>query len=170
MACRLFGAKPLSKPMQGYCQLDLRNKLQWNLIKIKNLFIHEIGFVNIVCETAAILSRGRWRQRVSVIIASADGLLPLGTRPNSSLVINKFGSNISTGPGPCRNIRTAFPKYGDSHVKDKTVVPYNGISIIKIRRPWGRFLFVMGLPILVRRHLHIETQESGNPFNTNMLS
>ena len=22
MACRLFGAKPLSKPMQGYCQLD----------------------------------------------------------------------------------------------------------------------------------------------------
>ena len=22
MACRLFGAKPLSKPMLGYCQLD----------------------------------------------------------------------------------------------------------------------------------------------------
>ena len=22
MACRLFGAKPLSKPMVGYCQLD----------------------------------------------------------------------------------------------------------------------------------------------------
>ena len=22
MACRLFGAKPLSKPMLGYCQMD----------------------------------------------------------------------------------------------------------------------------------------------------
>ena len=36
-AWRLFGAKPLSKPMMGYCQL-----------------------VNIVYEIASILSRGRW--------------------------------------------------------------------------------------------------------------
>ena len=26
MACRLFGAKPLSKPMLGYCQLDPREQ------------------------------------------------------------------------------------------------------------------------------------------------
>ena len=25
-------------------------------------------------------------------------------------------------PGPCLNIKTVFPRYGDSHVKDKTVV------------------------------------------------
>ena len=25
------------------------------------------------------------------------------------------------GPGPCLNIRTIFPRYGDSHVKDETV-------------------------------------------------
>ena len=36
-------------------------------------------------------------------------------------------------PGPCLKIKTVFPRYGDSHVKD------------------------MGIPILVRRHLYIET-------------
>ena len=30
MACQLFGAKLLSKPMLEYCQLSLRNKLKWN--------------------------------------------------------------------------------------------------------------------------------------------
>ena len=36
-ACRLHGAKPLSKPMLGYSQLvqTVRNKLQWNLTKYK---------------------------------------------------------------------------------------------------------------------------------------
>ena len=30
MACRLFGAKPLSKSILYYCQADLRETLQWN--------------------------------------------------------------------------------------------------------------------------------------------
>ena len=30
MACRLFGAKPLSKPMLGYCQLD-----SWEQVSVK---------------------------------------------------------------------------------------------------------------------------------------
>ena len=30
MACRLFGAKPLSKPMLFFVNWTLRNKLQWN--------------------------------------------------------------------------------------------------------------------------------------------
>ena len=34
MACRLFGAKPLSEPMLAYCQLHPRNKPQWHFIKI----------------------------------------------------------------------------------------------------------------------------------------
>ena len=41
------------------------------------------------------------------------------------------------------NIKTFFPRYGDSHVKDKTVM--------------RRLIFNMGIPILVRRHLYIET-------------
>ena len=35
MACRLFGAKPLSKPMLGYCQLPHRNKVSEISIKIE---------------------------------------------------------------------------------------------------------------------------------------
>ena len=29
--------------------------------------------------------------------------------------------NVQIYPGPCINIKTVFPRYGDSHVKDKTV-------------------------------------------------
>ena len=41
------------------------------------------------------------------------------------------------------NIKTAFPRYGDSHVKDKTFA-----------RPSYLWLWI---PMLVRRHLYIET-------------
>ena len=59
MACRLFGAKPLSKPMLGYCQLNLlKNKLQLNLNENTKLFIQENASKNIICETVAILSGG----------------------------------------------------------------------------------------------------------------
>ena len=34
------------------------------------------------------------------------------------------------------------------------------ISFIKRRRSWDRLIFIMGLSILVRRHLHIETAQS----------
>ena len=57
MACRLFGAKPLSKPMLGYHQLD---KLQRNFDQNSNFLIHENAFENVVCEMTANLSRGRW--------------------------------------------------------------------------------------------------------------
>ena len=46
-------------------------------------------------------------------------------------------------PGPRLNIKTAFPRYGDSH--------------LKIRRSRDRLIFNMGIPILVRRHLYFET-------------
>ena len=49
MACRLFGAKPLSNPMLSYCQLD--NKLQWNFNQNTKLFIHKNE--NIFCEMMA---------------------------------------------------------------------------------------------------------------------
>ena len=40
----------------------LRNKLQWNFNQNKGFFIHEVenASENIVCEMAAILSKGRW--------------------------------------------------------------------------------------------------------------
>ena len=60
MACRLFGAKPLSKPMLDCCHWTLRNKLQWNFNQNAKLFIRENACENIVLEMAAILSRGRW--------------------------------------------------------------------------------------------------------------
>ena len=60
MACRLFGAKPLSKPMQGYCQLDHEEQISVKFQSKYKFFIHENAYENIICEMAAILSRGRW--------------------------------------------------------------------------------------------------------------
>ena len=58
MACHLFGTKPLSKPMLGYCHPKLRNKLQWNFNQNTKLLINEIAFENIVCKMTTIFSRG----------------------------------------------------------------------------------------------------------------
>ena len=49
MACRLFGAKPLSKPKLGYCQLNL-----WFFYLNTKPFIHENASENIVCEMSAM--------------------------------------------------------------------------------------------------------------------
>ena len=38
------------------------------------------------------------------------------------------------------------------------------IYIIKLRRPWDRLILTMGIPILVRRHLHIETFQGVKAF------
>ena len=66
MACRLFGAKPLSEPMLDYSQLNPRNKLQWNFNQNTIFFIDGNAFQKVACEMAAILSRGRWVTRVEV--------------------------------------------------------------------------------------------------------
>ena len=44
MACRLFGAKSLSKPILCYCQ-TLRYKPKWNINQDTKLFIHKNAFV-----------------------------------------------------------------------------------------------------------------------------
>ena len=73
IACRLFGAKPLSKQICDIVNWTLRNKLQWNFYSNTNIFIHENASENIVCEMPAILSRGKcvysyppgqWRPKV----------------------------------------------------------------------------------------------------------
>ena len=58
MACRLFGAKPLSKPMLAYHQLGPLGTNLWNFDQNTKLFIHENASENIICEMAAILSGG----------------------------------------------------------------------------------------------------------------
>ena len=56
MACRLVGAKSLSKPMLEYCWLDpsVGNKLQWNLYRNLHIFIQENVFENVICKMVPI--------------------------------------------------------------------------------------------------------------------
>ena len=79
MACCLFGAKPLSIAMLGYCQL---NKLQWNFNQNTRLFVQENASENIICEMVAILSRGGgggggWVKPVSAL-SQHDPVTPHG--------------------------------------------------------------------------------------------
>ena len=49
MACRLFGAKPLSKQMQRYCQLDPLEQTSEIVMKNTKSFTHEISSEIVVC-------------------------------------------------------------------------------------------------------------------------
>ena len=71
MACRLFGAKPLSKPMLGYCQLDPLEQTSVKFESKYKTFIHENAFENVVWEMVDILSRGRWG---NVLLSSTSRL------------------------------------------------------------------------------------------------
>ena len=55
IACRLFGTKPLSKPILGYCQLDPYEQTSVKFQSKYYFVINENASENIV-----ILSRGRW--------------------------------------------------------------------------------------------------------------
>ena len=61
MACRLFGVKPLSKPMLGYCQLD-----SWEQVSIKfwaGILLFSFTKMHLKMSSAkmaTILSWGRW--------------------------------------------------------------------------------------------------------------
>ena len=59
--------------------------------------------------------------------------------------------------GPHLNIKTVFPRYGDSHVKDKMSRDRLIFNMGIIRRSRDRLIFNMGIPILVRWHLYNET-------------
>ena len=65
MACRLFGARPLSKPILVIVNWTLRNKLNSNFNQNTKLFIHKDASENITCEMVAILSRERWGNGLS---------------------------------------------------------------------------------------------------------
>ena len=58
MACRLFGAKPLSEPMLLYCQLDPNKHISVkSYLKFKSFHPRKCTFENAVCEMAAIFLR-----------------------------------------------------------------------------------------------------------------
>ena len=56
MAYKLYRTKPLPKPVLTYCQLDSKNKLQWNFNQNTNIFIQENIF-EIICEMSPIVLR-----------------------------------------------------------------------------------------------------------------
>ena len=88
MACCLFGAKQLSKPMLAYFNWTHRNKLQRNLNQTATLFIHENASENTVCEMVAILSRERWVNRKR--INSTHTYINLKTVSYSNILIAVF--------------------------------------------------------------------------------
>ena len=67
IACRLFGAKPLSEPSWNIVNWTFRKKFQWKFSRNSNIFIRENAFENIVCETADILSRPQYVLKIGVI-------------------------------------------------------------------------------------------------------
>ena len=60
MACCLFGTKPLPEPMLIFRQLDPCEQTSVKFQSKYFFFFHENTYENVVCEMAAILSRGRW--------------------------------------------------------------------------------------------------------------
>ena len=87
----------------------LRNKLKWNFNQNKKIFIHENASENIVCEIAAILSRGRW-VKVMARYHEATILLP---GPQFNIKIHLIGKGNSVvemrWPYDCHIFTKGFP-------------------------------------------------------------
>ena len=60
MACRLFGTKLLSKTTLECYQMDPQEQTSAKFDQNTQLFFHGNASAYIVCEMAAILSKGRW--------------------------------------------------------------------------------------------------------------
>ena len=73
MACRLFGAKPLSNTVPF--NWTLGNKPLWNFNQGTKLFIHENASENIACEMEATLSRVRWVKGILSSLTGSGSLL-----------------------------------------------------------------------------------------------
>ena len=69
MACRLFGAKPLSRPILDNCQWDPKEHISIkSYLKIKR--VHRKAFENVLCRLSAILS---WLQCLNTLRCGASG-------------------------------------------------------------------------------------------------
>ena len=60
MACRLFATKPWPELMLAYWKPDSWEHTAVKFASKYKLLIHENAYGNVVCENAAILSKGRW--------------------------------------------------------------------------------------------------------------
>ena len=67
MPCRLLGAKPLSKPMLRYCQLDPREETSVKYLSKYKAF--QNAPQNIGYEMAAILSRAGYELKAALSVA-----------------------------------------------------------------------------------------------------
>ena len=56
MACRLFGAKPLSEPMLNYCQLETCKHISMTFWSNTTVCIEENAFESVICKMASILT------------------------------------------------------------------------------------------------------------------
>ena len=62
-----------------FVKWTLRNKFQWNFNQNTNLLVYDVVPENVVCETAAILSRVAWIKKA--VIGSNNGLSPIQFQP-----------------------------------------------------------------------------------------
>ena len=59
MACRLFGAKQLSKPMQDYCRLDRQEQTSMKFESELYHFIKSMHLKSVVCQTGGHFVLGK---------------------------------------------------------------------------------------------------------------
>ena len=102
-----------------------------------------IGFTTNPCEVINVLRYYEYRLYIYIYIILNDVIYSLYKKQTISITVTVTWKKTCLTFGPCLNIKTVFPRYGD--------------SMLKIRRSRDRLIFNMGIPILVRRHLYIET-------------
>ena len=69
MACRLFATKPLPEVMLAYWQPDSWEHTAVKFVSKYKLFFHENAYGNVVCENAAIFSRGDESIKVAWVLS-----------------------------------------------------------------------------------------------------
>ena len=112
MACRIFGAKPLSKKYA--CLLStvpLGTNFSEILTQNSKFLIQGNAFENVFWQNVGHIVPGemsfKWRCYNDLVV--------------KDLTLNYWWPTILQKRGPHFNIKTIFPRYGDAHVKDKTV-------------------------------------------------
>ena len=84
-ACRLFGAKPLSKAVLGYCKMEhLGSDFCENLTNIWNFSFMKFAFEDIVCKMAVILS-GELKRKAT----ASHSLVLLGETDKLYRIVNR---------------------------------------------------------------------------------
>ena len=91
MSCRLFGAKPLSKPMLDYCQLEPREGTNLSEILIK---IQILSFNKINLKT----SSSKWRPFCPALLFKCSWVVQIELSQIAKFMGPKWGP-----PGSCRS-------------------------------------------------------------------